>query len=91
MLNLPDDLLVLFQTGLVHKAIPKPEHWAYPKWLGYYLEFCHKLHRLLFDLTLEPKWPEHRFRIIGSDSTKRLQLRDHQQDCATSRRPLSST
>ena len=44
MLNIPAPLLLQFEARLRRKAIPKPEHAAYIKWLRDYLDFCQKYH-----------------------------------------------
>jgi len=42
MLAIPLNLQARFEESLRNKAIPHNLHWAYKKWLSYYLDFCNK-------------------------------------------------
>jgi hypothetical protein len=42
MLNIPPDILTLFDALLTKQAVPSDQHNFYKKWLQYYLDFCGK-------------------------------------------------
>jgi len=44
MKHIPADIRELYDAHLNNKAIPKPAHFLYKKWLRYYLDFCAKYH-----------------------------------------------
>jgi hypothetical protein len=42
MIPLPQDLITLYNSLLVQKAVPVKYHSYYRQWLRYYLDFCQK-------------------------------------------------